>query len=148
LRTNRETTPECFHAEVISDHHGTPPTTNHQVTAPGPNSIYEVARVRPKEASARWVGFAAEQVDSLPLAFGIVLGAAATVLLGLLANWLSAALVDAAILLFAFICTLRLKRGSPSGFVIGGAVGCFPVLVGWSAVTGTLSFQATAAAAD
>jgi len=102
----------------------------------------------PKEASARWVGFAAEQVDSLPLAFGIVLGAAATVLLGLLANWLSAALVDAAILLFVFICTLRLKRGSPSGFVIGGAVGCFPVLVGWSAVTGTLSFQATAAAAD
>jgi len=82
------------------------------------------------------------------LAFGIVLGAAATVLLRLLANWLSAALVDAAILLFAFICTLRLKRGSPSGFVIGGAVGCFPVLVGWSAVTGTLSFQATAAAAD
>ena len=76
------------------------------------------------------------------LAFGIVLGAAATVLLGLLANWLSAALADAAILLFVFICTLRLKRGSPSGFVIGGAVGCFPVLVGWSAVTGTLSFLA------
>jgi hypothetical protein len=49
LRTNRETTPECFHAEVISDHHGTPPTTNHHVTAPGPNSIYEVARVRSQQ---------------------------------------------------------------------------------------------------
>jgi protoheme IX farnesyltransferase len=73
------------------------------------------------------------------VAFGIALGAAATVLLGLLANWLSAALADAAILVFVLICALRLKRGSPSGIVIGGAAGCFPVLVGWSAVTGTLS---------
>jgi protoheme IX farnesyltransferase len=76
------------------------------------------------------------------LAFGIALGAAATVLLGLLANWLSAALADASLVLFVFICTLRLKRGSPSGIVFGGAVGCFPVLTGWSAVTGTLSLLA------
>jgi protoheme IX farnesyltransferase len=73
------------------------------------------------------------------LAFGIALGAAATVLLGTVANWLSAALADAAIVLFVLICTLRLTRGSRSGFVIGGFAGCFPVLVGWSAVTGTLS---------
>jgi protoheme IX farnesyltransferase len=76
------------------------------------------------------------------LAFGIVLGAAATVLLGLLANWLSAAVADASIALFVFICTRRLRRGSPSGIVYGGAAGCFPVLVGWSAVTGTLSLLA------
>jgi heme o synthase len=76
------------------------------------------------------------------LAFGIALGVAATVLLGLLANWLSAALADAAIVLFVFTCTLRLKRGSPPGTVFGAAIACFPVLVGWSAVTGTLSLLA------
>lgn len=76
------------------------------------------------------------------LTFGIALGAAATVLLGVLANWLSAVLADAAILLFVFICALKLKRGSPSRIVIGGAAGCFPVLIAWSAVTGTLNLLA------
>jgi protoheme IX farnesyltransferase len=76
------------------------------------------------------------------LAFGVALGAAATMLLGLVANWLSAALAGAAILLFVFICTLRLKWGAPSSIVIGVAAGCFPVLMSWSAVTGTLSLLA------
>ena len=72
------------------------------------------------------------------LAFGIGLGVAATVMLGLLANWMSAALADLAILFYVFVYTLGLKRRTPSNIVIGGAAGCFPVLVGWSAVTGTI----------
>jgi heme o synthase len=72
------------------------------------------------------------------LAFGMVLGIAATVMLGLLVNWLTAALADAAILFYVFVYTLGLKRRTASNIVIGGAAGCFPVLVGWSAVTGTL----------
>jgi heme o synthase len=76
------------------------------------------------------------------LVFGIVLGAAATLLLGLTVNWLSAALADAAILFYVFIYTLGLKRRTPSNIVIGGAAGCFPVLVGWSAVTGTVGLPA------
>jgi protoheme IX farnesyltransferase len=76
------------------------------------------------------------------LIFGIVLGAASTVLLGTLVNWLSAILADAAILFYVFIYTLGLKRRTPSNIVIGGAAGCFPVLVGWSAVTGTVSLPA------
>jgi protoheme IX farnesyltransferase len=76
------------------------------------------------------------------LAFGIVLGAAATVLLGTLANWLSAALADAAILFYVFVYTLALKRRTASNIVIGGAAGCFPVLVGWSAVTGRVGLPA------
>jgi protoheme IX farnesyltransferase len=76
------------------------------------------------------------------LTFGIALGAAATLLLGLVANWLSAVLADAAILLFVFICALRLKRGWPSRTIVGGAAGCFPVLIGWSAVTGTFNLLA------
>jgi len=76
------------------------------------------------------------------LIWGIALGAAATALLGLMANWLAASLADAAILFYVFVYTLLLKRRSPSNIVIGGAAGCFPVLVGWAAVTGTVAVPA------
>jgi heme o synthase len=76
------------------------------------------------------------------LASGVVLGAAATLLLGLLANWLAAVLADGAILFYVFIYTLGLKRRTASNIVIGGAAGCFPVLVGWAAVTGRVSIWA------
>ena len=76
------------------------------------------------------------------LAWGVILGAAATLLLGLLANWLAASLADAAILFYVFVYTLLLKRRSPSNIVIGGAAGCFPVLVGWAAVTGRVAIPA------
>ncbi len=76
------------------------------------------------------------------LAWGIALGAGATLLLGLMANWLAASLADAAILFYIFVYTLLLKRRSPANIVIGGAAGCFPVLVGWAAVTGTVSLPA------
>jgi protoheme IX farnesyltransferase len=76
------------------------------------------------------------------LVWGIFLGAAATLTLGLAANWLSAALADSAILFYVFVYTLFLKRRSPSNIVIGGAAGCFPVLVGWAAATGTVSVPA------
>jgi heme o synthase len=73
------------------------------------------------------------------LVSGIVLGAAATLLLGLTVNWLAAALADGAILFYVFVYTLGLKRRTASNIVIGGAAGCFPVLVGWAAVTGRVS---------
>jgi len=76
------------------------------------------------------------------LAWGIALGAAATLLLGLEANWLAAALADAAIAFYVFVYTLLLKRRSPANIVIGGAAGCFPVLVGWAAVKGTVAVPA------
>ena len=76
------------------------------------------------------------------LVSGILLGAASTLVLGLLANWLSAALADGAILFYVFVYTLGLKRRTASNIVIGGAAGCFPVLVGWSAVTGTVGWPA------
>jgi len=76
------------------------------------------------------------------LVFGIVLGAAATVLLGLAVNWLSAVLADAAILFYVFIYTIALKRRTPSNIVMVGAAGWLPVLVGWSAVTGTVGLPA------
>jgi heme o synthase len=76
------------------------------------------------------------------LVSGIVLGAASTLLLGLLANWISAVLADSAILFYVFVYTLGLKRRTASNIVIGGAAGCFPVLVGWAAVTGRVGLPA------
>ncbi len=76
------------------------------------------------------------------LASGILLGAAATGLLGLVVNWLAAALAAGAILFYVFVYTLGLKRRTASNIVIGGAAGCFPVLVGWAAVTGTVAWPA------
>ena len=76
------------------------------------------------------------------LVSGVVLGALSTVLLGTGVNWLAAALADGAILFYVFVYTLGLKRRTASNIVIGGAAGCFPVLVGWAAVTGTVSLPA------
>ena len=76
------------------------------------------------------------------LRFGVLLGMAATALLGLAVNWPSALLADAAILFYVFVYTLGLKRRTPSNIVIGGAAGCFPVLIGWSAVRGNVGWPA------
>ena len=76
------------------------------------------------------------------LRFGIALGMASTLLLGFAVNWLSAALAVAAIAFYVFVYTLGLKRRTPSNIVIGGAAGCFPVLIGWSAVRGDVGWPA------
>jgi protoheme IX farnesyltransferase len=78
------------------------------------------------------------------LRFGIVLGVVATVMFGLTVNWPSALLADGAIFFYVFVYTLGLKRRTPSNIVIGGAAGCFPVLIGWSAVTGGVGWPAVA----
>jgi heme o synthase len=55
-------------------------------------------------------------------------------------NLLSAVLAVAACLFYVFVYTLWLKRTSKSNIVIGGAAGAMPVLIGWSAVTNSLSW--------
>jgi protoheme IX farnesyltransferase len=76
------------------------------------------------------------------LRFGLALSVVATLLLGFAVNWPSALLADAAIGVYVFVYTLGLKRRTPSNIVIGGAAGCFPAIIGWSAVTGTVGWQA------
>jgi protoheme IX farnesyltransferase len=76
------------------------------------------------------------------LVFGLVLGAAALAVLGWLVNLLAAGLALAAILFYVVVYTMVLKRRTPQNIVWGGAAGCMPVLIGWSAVTGRLSWAA------
>ena len=71
--------------------------------------------------------------------FAMILGIAATVWLGFMVNWLSAALALAANAFYIGIYTLLLKRRTPQNIVWGGIAGCFPPLIGWTAVTGSLS---------
>ena len=74
------------------------------------------------------------------LVFAIVLEVAAFVELALLVNLLSAVLAVSATLFYVFVYTLWLKRTSKQNIVIGGAAGAVPVLVGWAAVTDSLSW--------
>jgi protoheme IX farnesyltransferase len=55
-------------------------------------------------------------------------------------NLLSAVLAISATLFYVFVYTLWLKRTSSQNIVIGGAAGAVPVLVGWAAVTDSLSW--------
>ncbi|MCB0916083.1 MAG: heme o synthase, partial [Actinobacteria bacterium] len=74
------------------------------------------------------------------LVFGLVLSALSVVWLALTTNLLSAALAAGAIFFYVVIYTLGLKRRTPQNIVWGGAAGCFPVLIGWAAVTNSLSW--------
>ena len=65
---------------------------------------------------------------------------ASTLWLGLLVNWLSAWLALGALLFYVGVYTALLKRRTAQNIVWGGAAGCMPVLVGWSAVTGSLAW--------
>jgi len=73
------------------------------------------------------------------LTFGVALGVASFTLLTLAVNLLSALLALAAILFYVFVYTRWLKRSTAQNIVIGGAAGAVPVLVGWAAVTNSLS---------
>jgi protoheme IX farnesyltransferase len=74
------------------------------------------------------------------LGFAWILGVGSVLWLGLLTNWLAAALSLVAILFYVFVYTLLLKRRTPQNIVWGGIAGCMPVLIGWAAVTGSLTW--------
>jgi protoheme IX farnesyltransferase len=74
------------------------------------------------------------------LVFAVTLEVAAFALLWSTVNLLSAVLAVSATLFYVFVYTLWLKRRSTQNIVIGGAAGAVPVLVGWAAVTDSLSW--------
>jgi protoheme IX farnesyltransferase len=84
-----------------------------------------MGRVRPGEA----------------LAFGLTLAGFAVVVLGLLVNTLAAALLAFTVFFYVAVYTAWLKRSTPQNIVIGGAAGALPPVIGWAAVTGSLSLE-------
>jgi protoheme IX farnesyltransferase len=74
------------------------------------------------------------------LTFACALEVLAFVELWGLVNLLSAVLALSATAFYVGVYTMWLKRRSSQNIVIGGAAGAVPVLVGWTAVTGSLSW--------
>jgi protoheme IX farnesyltransferase len=74
------------------------------------------------------------------LRFGVLLGVLAVALMALSTNLLAAGLTAVAIGFYVIVYTMLLKRRTSQNIVWGGAAGCMPVLIGWSAVTGSLAW--------
>lgn len=73
--------------------------------------------------------------------FGITLAGFSIVVLGLMVSWLAAALLAFTIFFYVVVYTMWLKRLTPQNIVIGGAAGAFPPVIGWAAVTGSVSLE-------
>lgn len=78
--------------------------------------------------------------DRSALVFAYAIGVISILWLALTTNWLAASLSLAAIVFYVVIYTLVLKRRTEQNIIWGGIAGCFPVLIGWSAVTGSLDW--------
>jgi protoheme IX farnesyltransferase len=97
------------------------------------DAIMERTRGRPVPSGA------VEPAEAL--SFGLVISTLSVLLLGLAANWLAAGLLAFTIFFYGVIYTIWLKRSTPQNIVIGGAAGALPPVIGWAAVTGSLSIE-------
>jgi len=75
------------------------------------------------------------------LAYGVWLAVFSVALMGLATNWLAAIVLAGSIGFYVFIYTMWLKRRTSQNIVIGGAAGAFPPLIGWVAMTGSISAE-------
>ncbi|MGB6087597.1 heme o synthase [Parvibaculum sp.] len=73
--------------------------------------------------------------------FGSILSVLSVMTMGVLVNWIAAALLAFTIFFYIGIYTVWLKRRTPQNIVIGGAAGAFPPMIGWAAVTGTVTLE-------
>jgi protoheme IX farnesyltransferase len=74
--------------------------------------------------------------------FGIALAVLSFVELSMTVNVLAACLALGGFVGYVGVYTMWLKRSTPQNIVIGGAAGAIPPLVGWAAVTGSVSLTA------
>jgi len=75
------------------------------------------------------------------LFFGAILSGASV-----LTMWMAVGIVPALLLAFTigfyfFVYTMGLKRRTPQNIVIGGAAGALPPVIGWAAVTGSVTLE-------
>jgi protoheme IX farnesyltransferase len=76
------------------------------------------------------------------LVFAATLGALSMVLLTVWVNMLTAVLTFLSLIGYAIVYTVWLKRATPQNIVIGGAAGAAPPVLGWTAVTGSVDYNA------
>ena len=73
--------------------------------------------------------------------FGIGLGAASVLIMGVAVGWLAAAILALSIVYYSVVYTIWLKPRTPQNIVIGGAAGAFPPMIGWIAATGEVTLM-------
>ncbi|MGV6839593.1 MAG: heme o synthase [Planktomarina sp.] len=76
------------------------------------------------------------------LYIGVALSVFSVIMMGLATNIAAGAWLAFTIFFYVVIYSMWLKRSTPQNIVIGGAAGAFPPLVGWVAVTGSVSIEA------
>ena len=75
------------------------------------------------------------------LSFGAILSVFSVMTLGVCVNWVAGGLLAMTIAFYLVVYTMWLKRRTPHNIVIGGAAGAFPPMIGWAAVTGSVSVE-------
>ncbi len=81
------------------------------------------------------------RVDSAEaLTFSLVVSLISIIILGLSSNWFAACLLFFTIFFYSVIYSIILKRITPQNIVIGGAAGALPPVIGWVAMTGSITF--------
>ena len=73
--------------------------------------------------------------------YGMFLAIVSVIVMGIFVNWFTAIFLAFTIFFYVVIYTIWLKRSTPQNIVIGGASGAFPPMIGWAAVTGSISFD-------
>jgi protoheme IX farnesyltransferase len=76
--------------------------------------------------------------------FATLIGLIALVLFWVFTTELATLLAFIAIVFYVLVYTMALKQRTSQNIVWGGAAGCMPVLIGWAAVTNSLSLTAWA----
>lgn len=76
--------------------------------------------------------------------FATLIGIVSLLIFWIFTTTLAALLALIAIAFYVFVYTMALKRRTSQNIVWGGAAGCMPVLIGWAAVTNSLSLTALA----
>ena len=76
------------------------------------------------------------------LIFATLIGLLALLIFAVYTNTLTTALTASAIIFYVWVYTILLKKRTPQNIVWGGAAGCMPALIGWAAVTNSLSVTA------
>jgi protoheme IX farnesyltransferase len=75
------------------------------------------------------------------LVFGLILACSAVAVLAIVTNARAAALLAFAIVFYAVVYTICLKRSTPQNIVIGGAAGALPPVIGWASATGEVGLE-------
>ena len=76
------------------------------------------------------------------LIFATLIGVLSLLIFAVYTNTLTTVLTAIAIVFYVWVYTILLKKRTPQNIVWGGAAGCMPALIGWAAVTNSLSVTA------